>query len=214
MFWIVTLFIINLLCASITRSTEGYIKILSVQGFLLFLVAIFNYKYLFTNEQFLPFCFLAIETLFFKAIAIPLYLNYSLKKTDMYHDKEKQGKRFLSLFIVTCIIIIAFVLTNSPEILGKKIIPLYFGTSIATILTGFWLIVLYKKLVYHMIGYIVIENGILLLSMSIEKEMPLIVNFGVLLDVLVSIIILVFFLVETNKVFQTVNVKYLTNSRE
>jgi len=59
-------------------------------------------------------------------------------------------------------------------------------------------------------GYMMLENGIFLLSLSVAKEMPLVVNIGVLLDVFVCIYILGLFVTKIQSTFEELHVDKLT----
>jgi hydrogenase-4 component E len=54
-------------------------------------------------------------------------------------------------------------------------------------LTGFFIIATRKKLITHIMGYMILENGIFLLSLSAAKEMPFIVNLGVSMDIFIGV---------------------------
>ena len=67
---------------------------------------------------------------------------------------------------------------------------MYFGISLAIIIISLWLITIKHKVISNVIGFITMENGIFLLSLSLAKEMPIIVNLGVLLDLFIAVFIL------------------------
>ena len=58
------------------------------------------------------------------------------------------------------------------------------------------------------------ENGIFLLSLSIAKEMPVIVNLGVLLDLFIAIFILGMLVKEINNEFEDMEVAHLSDLKD
>ena len=58
------------------------------------------------------------------------------------------------------------------------------------------------------------ENGIFLLSLSVAKEMPILVNLGVLLDVFIAVYILGLFVNVINKEFKDLEVSNLSDLKD
>ncbi|MDE6045961.1 MAG: hypothetical protein K2G10_01505, partial [Alistipes sp.] len=72
--------------------------------------------------------------------------------------------------------------------------PVFFGVALYALLSGLILIVLRQRLFAHMVGFLVIENGVFLFSTAIGVEMPFLINIAILLDILMSVLLLgVFF---------------------
>ena len=51
-----------------------------------------------------------------------------------------------------------------------------------------------KRVFAHLVGFLVIENGVFLVSMAIGVELPMLINLAIMLDILISIFILGMFL--------------------
>ena len=180
------LFGLTMLSMSATSRMKSYLKMLSIQGLLLFLIF---YTFM---EQFnaLNFCFLAFETLGVKMIIIPLFIWRIIKKGEIYRDTSPSIPKFYSLVTATIILFSGFIF---PVVLKKMLIntnPLSFGVALSTIIISLFFITIRKKIITGIIGYIMMENGIFLLSLSVEKEMPIIVNMGILLDLFIAVFIL------------------------
>jgi hydrogenase-4 component E len=182
---LVVLFGTTLLFASVTNMLENIIKLLAAQGLLLFLITILN-----TNElNLIHFIFVALETLVFKAVLIPYFLSQMIKKNQVVREVEPRVSNFFSLFTMTLIFGFGFFIAlwsgkNTPDIH-----PLQFGIAFSAMLKGLFIIIANKKLITHLMGYLFLENGIFLLSLSAAREMPYIVSLGVSLDILLSILI-------------------------
>ena len=76
-------------------------------------------------------------------------------------------------------------------------------------MTGLFLIVSRKEIIQHIIGYIVLENAIVLLSFSLGNEMPMAVNAGILLDILISILLFGLFMNRIAKTYKELDIDQL-----
>ena len=65
------------------------------------------------------------------------------------------------------------------------------ASSIMMIMTGLSLMVLRKRAIIQIVGLITLENGIYLLGLLMTEGLPLIVELGVFLDVLIAVVVLV-----------------------
>lgn len=74
-----------------------------------------------------------------------------------------------------------------PNLEGRDVL----ATSMFLIMTGLALIVMRSRAVMQLIGMITMENGIYLLGLIMTEGLPLIIELGVFLDVLIAVVILV-----------------------
>jgi len=207
---LIVLFGLTMLYMAATSRIQAHIKMLSAQGFILFLILFLDDS----KTNFINLVFLSLETLLVKTILIPLFLNKILKKNEVFRDNEPHIPNFYSLVIVSVMLFAGFMISNSDNQLFKHITTLYFGVSISTILISLFLITTRKKIITHVIGYIMMENGIFLLSLSVAKEMPIIVNMGVLLDIFIAVFILGLLINKIKNVFEVLNVCELCDLKD
>lgn len=66
-----------------------------------------------------------------------------------------------------------------------------FAATIMMIMTGLALMVMRKRAILQICGLITLENGIYLLGLIITEGLPLVVELGVFLDVLIAVVVLV-----------------------
>ncbi len=92
--------------------------------------------------------------------------------------------------------------------------PICFGIALSTIIISLWLITIKHKILSNVIEFITMENGIFLLSLSIAKEMPMLVNIGVLLDVFIAIYILGLFVSEINTELGDMEIAHLSDLKD
>ena len=67
----------------------------------------------------------------------------------------------------------------------------FFAATIMMLMTGLALMVMRKRAILQMCGLITLENGIYLLGLIITEGLPLVVELGVFLDVLIAVVVLV-----------------------
>jgi len=197
---LIVLFGLTMLYMAATSRIKAHIKMLSIQGLILFLI-------LFLDEDktnLINLIFLSIETLLVKTILIPLFLTRILNKNEVFRDNEPAS---IMLFA-------GFMISNLHGQGFENVTALYFGVSISTILISLFLITTRKKILTHVIGYIMMENGIFLLSLSVAKEMPVIVSMGVLLDIFIAVFILGFLINKINTAFDELNICELCNLKD
>jgi hydrogenase-4 component E len=168
---------------------EAYVKTLALQGFLLFLLVIIDIK----EINWLNIAFLSLETLVIKAIVIPYFLLTVIRKNEIAREVEPYITQFYSLMFASAIFIFGFVAAFWAAKTNAGIKPLYFGVSIVLIVSSLFLIINRKTIITHILCYMMMENGIFLLSLSVANELPLLVNLGVLLDLFVGVYLFVIF---------------------
>ncbi len=205
---ILIVFTISLLYLSIANRLLSYVKLLAFQGLLLFGVALIELS----EMSVLNLVLILLETIIVKAIAIPVFISYVIKKNKITREAEPFVPNFLSLILVTIIIVATFVI--SYAIKDPNLHKIYFITALSAIFTGLYLIVTRRKIITHVICYVVIENGVFILSMAVGNEMPLLVNLGVLLDVFVSVFLLGIFINKVGDVTSDIDVSELSSLKD
>jgi hydrogenase-4 component E len=84
----------------------------------------------------------------------------------------------------------------------------------ATLAMGFLLLITRLKAITQVIGYLILENGIFLFGILLAEAMPLMVETGVLLDMLVAIFVMGIVMNHINREFSSINTEKLCLLRE
>lgn len=206
----IILFGLTMLYLAATSRLIAHVRLLIVQGVLLFLICCCGFH----HTNLLNFAFLVVETLIVKSIVIPWFLYKVLKKTHSNRDVAANIPHFYCLVISSLILLAGFLVSNYYVSSMKLISPIYFGVSASTIIISLWLITIKHKVLSNVVEFITMENGIFLLSLSVAKEMPMLVNMGVLLDVFIAIYILGLFVNEINREFKDLEVSNLSELKD
>lgn len=202
------LLIITLLYVSIANRIITYVRVLALQGFILFGVTYLQLKDIETWNLVL----IMLETIIFKAVAVPLFISYLIKRNKMTRETEPYLPHFVSLIIVTAIVVVTILLSNSIK--DTHLDKIFFIVSLSTLFTGLYFIASRKKIITHVLGYLIIENGVFVLSLAVGNEMPNLVNLGIMLDVFASVLILGIFLNKIGDVFRDADVDQLSNLKD
>lgn len=198
----------SLLYMSIANRLITYLRILVLQGLILFGTTYLTLTELNTINLLL----IMLETLVFKAIVVPWFINHIIKKNKITREAEPYLPNFLSLIIVTLIIVGAIILASFIK--DTNLDKTFFIVAISTIFTGLYLIISRKKIITHVIGYIVIENGVFVLSLAVGNEIPMLVNLGIMLDIFASVLILGIFFNKIGDVIKDPDVNILSNLKD
>jgi hydrogenase-4 component E len=181
---LVILFAVTLIYFSITERFRIFVNLIIIQGVLLFALAFLELK----TITLATLLFVASETLVFKVIVVPFLLLRIIRRTGVERVFEVALPSFYSLMFVTLGLLVSCVVSFSMHTNPVNLI--YFIVSLFALYTGLFLIISHKKVFSHLMGFLVIENSVLLLSMAIGSQIPMLINIGILLDIFVSVLIL------------------------
>lgn len=185
-----------------------YIKVLAFQGILLFVVAFIQ-----LNEiNPLNLVLILMETIIFKSVAVPLVLAWLLKRNKITREAEPFLPSFLSLLIVTAIVVMTILLVNSIE--DSRMDRIFFVVALSSLFTGIYIIISRRKIITHVMGYLIIENGVFILSLALGSEMPMLVNIGIMMDIFVSVLVLGIFANRIGDTFEEMSVDHLTSLKD
>jgi hydrogenase-4 component E len=201
-------FSISLIYMGVANRLTTYINILAMQGVILFGLSFIELLQI--NP--INLTFILFETIVFKAIAVPVFLNYIIKKNHIVREAQPFVPDFLSVVIITSIILGSFILSN--VLTGVHIQKMFFLVALSALFSGLFIIMTRKKIVTHIMGYLVIENGVFILSLSAGNKMPMLVNSGIMLDIFVSVLVLGVFVNRIGNTFEEMNVDNLTNLKD
>jgi hydrogenase-4 component E len=201
-------FTISLIYISVANRMMTYIRIIAFQGIILFGVAFVEL----IEINVANLVFVLLETIIIKAIAIPMFMKYILDRNRITREQEPFVSNFVSVVIVTVIILGSFFLANA--ITDTHIRKIFFIVALSALFTGLYIIITRRKVLTHVMGFLIIENGVFVLSIAVGSEMPMLVNTGILLDIFVSVILLGIFADKIGDVFEEQDVEQLKNLKD
>ena len=205
---LIILYIITLIYISIVERFRNYSSLIAVQGWLLLGLALLRLHTL----DWMELSFIITETLIFKALIVPGILMRVIKKTGINRISSTGTSQFNSLMLSIAALTISAILTY--YVADQTINMIFFGVALYALLTGLILIVLRSRIFTHMVGFLVIENGVFLFSMAIGVEMPLLINAAIMLDILLSVLMLGLFMTKVDKHIHTDDSDSLTHVKD
>jgi hydrogenase-4 component E len=173
-----------------SRQLERTVKAFAVQSYALAVVAMMAAP---QSEHPRHLWVLAALTVAVKGIAVPIALSGAVRRLRIRHEIEFIVNIPSSLLIAAIGTLGAFALTG--RIFGDAIATLRgaAGAGMATVLVGLLVMLGRRKVITQIIGLLIMENGVILCALGLTLGMPLIVEIGVALDVLVAVQILALF---------------------
>jgi len=201
-------FIMSLFYLAIANRLITYVSVLSFQGFILFGVTFIELS----EINLLNLILILLETIVFKAILVPWFIARLIKRNKITRSTEPYLPNFVSLIITTVIVIITILLANSIK--DPRLDKMFFIVALSSIFIGLYIIASRKKIITHVMGYLIIENGVFVLSLAVGNEMPMLVNLGIMLDIFASVLILGIFLNKIGDVFKEADVDQLNKLRD
>ena len=205
--FLIVVYIITLIYLAKVEMVRSYFSLMGLQGMLLFGLAYFELK----EIVLIQLIIILLETLVFKTIFVPLFLRRITRgKIHRHHSGPVKG--YYSVFIAGIIIVGSFI--TAHLIHDKNLEVKYFTAAISSILIGLFIAINNKDLVTHLIAYLVIENGIFLLSLALGSEMPMFVNSAILLDIFTSVLIMGIFFNRMKDYFQNTDISQLSQLKD
>ena len=180
------LYCLSLLYLATTTRVTAYLKVFVLQSILLFFIVmlpLLNHLSAFT--LILPLTILVV-----KAILIPGYIRrkiiYELEiKKTIEANIQQFNFLLLSVFSMVAVFVSGSFMTK-----GASVDPIPFASAFSSVIIGLYVIIFRKKLIVHVLGFLVMENGIFLLGIAIASEMPFLVEIGMLLDIFVVVFLM------------------------
>jgi len=198
---------LNLLALGTSR-LPALIRAMSVQGVILGVMPILMER---PDWRVL---LVAVATIGGKGLLIPGLLRRAMRTVQIDRELEPLIGFVPSLLLGAGGTIAALALTHLlpllPEHAGSLLVP----GALATVLTGFILLIGRTKAISQVCGYLILENGIYLFGLLLIKAMPLLVEAGVLLDLTVGVFILGIIVDRIQRAFDSLDTRKLTALHE
>ena len=201
-------YIVSLIYLSKIELLKTYVKVLAIQGFIIFFVAIAELK----DASFLHLMFVLVETLLFKAIFVPLFMQRVIKRSGKTKNSGMYIKPYASVLLATIFVAVSFAIVESIHDSHLEI--KYFTAAISSIMIGLYIGINHRDIITHLVSYMIIENGIFLIALALGGEMPILVNSAILLDIFSSILIMGIFLNKIKDYFHSTDDNELTQLKD
>jgi hydrogenase-4 component E len=156
----------------------------------------------------------ALATIAGKGVVIPGLLRRAIRAANIEREIEPFIGFIPSLLLgaggTIAAVALAGALPLLPEHAGSLLVP----GAIASVLTGFILLIGRTKAISQVCGYLILENGIYLFGMLLIRSTPLLVESGILLDVTVGVFVIGIIVDRIQRAFDSLDTRNLTALRE
>ena len=129
-------------------------------------------------------------TLAVKAIALPLLLLRVIRRVGVRREIEEVVPITATLAIAAGIVVLAFHLSSSLGAVRQAITGNALPVGIALTLIGVLVMMSRRTAMTQMVGLFASENGIFFTAMAVSQGMPLIIEIGVVLDVILGALVM------------------------
>ena len=206
---------LNLMALGSSR-IPSLIRAMSVQGVVLGVMPLLI-EHLFGWGALLhawPVLLVAVATVVVKGVVIPRLLNRAMRAANIDRDMEPLIGYVPSILLGAGGTIAAMALARSlpllPEHAGSLLVP----GALASVLTGFVLLIGRTKAISQVCGYLILENGIYLFGLLLIHATPLLVEAGILLDLTVGVFVIGIIVDHIQRAFDSLDTRKLTVLRE
>lgn len=153
-------------------------------------------------------------TLLLKVGLIPWVLHRLIKRLDVRWDIETLINIPSTMLVGIVLVVFAFNLALPISRLSTSITPGTLGIALACILLSFMMMITRSKAVPQVIGFLSMENALFFAATSATYGMPMVVELGIALDVLVGVFILGVFMFQIREQFESLDISHLENLKE
>lgn len=179
------LFCLTLIYLAVTTRLSAYVLILVLQGVLVAGVHTLAFFHDFAWSH----VAVAAGVLLVRTFLIPTYIVKIMRDLDMRHGDNTRRYHPGFLIQMAAVIVGAFVLSHQlSRLTPVNVVPL--GAAIAGLAAGGLLIVRRRLLLAHVVGFLIIENGLFLLGLGVQAEMPWTIELAGFLDLFVLIFLM------------------------
>ncbi|MFQ5686486.1 MAG: NADH-quinone oxidoreductase subunit K [Candidatus Scalindua sp.] len=204
-FSLILLFELTLIIMAFTERVKRFLTMLIAQGVLLFVIAYLQLKHINT----LYLVFILTETIIMKGLFVPLFLNQMRKRNKFDRLAHSKVSTFVTVIAISAAIVSGFLLSNDNHLHAK-----FLSASIASIITGIYFVMIHRNIFTHLVGYLIMENGVFLFSLAVGSEMPMLVNTTILLDIFVGVLVLGIFVNRVSDMFEKMHVDDLAQLKD
>lgn len=149
-----------------------------------------------------------------KVVALPWFLHWLIRKLNVQWDIEAMINIPVQMLVGIVLVIFAFNLAAPISEIAGTITKSTLGIATATILLSFLMMITRRKAVSQVIGFLAMENGLFFAATSATYGMPMVVELGILFDVLVGSLVFGVFFFHIRETFESLDIHHLEKLKE
>ena len=192
------------------RRIVSLVNLLAVQGALLFVATLLLAWRTGQHHLYVS----AGLTLALKVIFLPWLLHRLIRRLQVYWDTEPLLNIPGTMLIGVLVVVFSFGLAQPISALASTATRSSIGIAVAVVLLSFVTMITRRKAMSQVVGFLSMENGLFFGAMSATYGMPMIVEFGVALDVLVAVLVLGVFFFQIREQFDSLDLHHFESLKE
>ncbi|HTL75508.1 MAG TPA: formate hydrogenlyase [Casimicrobiaceae bacterium] len=153
-------------------------------------------------------------TLLLKVFLLPWLLYRMVRKLDVRWEFEGLVNIPATMLIGIVLVVFAFNLALPISRLASTVTRSTLGIAIASVMLSFLMMIVRRKAIPQVIGFLAMENGLFFAATSATYGMPMVVELGIALDVLVGMLILGVFFFQIRERFDSLDLSHLEQLRD
>jgi len=158
--------------------------------------------------------FSALLTLLLKVLVLPWLLHRLIDRLNIRWDVETLVNIPTTMLVGIVLVIISFNLALPISQLAGTITRSTLGIAMASVLISFLMMITRRKAVPQVIGFLAMENGLFFAATSTTYGMPMVVELGIALDVLVGTFIFGIFFFQIRETFDSLDIHHLEKLKD
>ncbi|NQU63506.1 MAG: hydrogenase [SAR324 cluster bacterium] len=206
---ILMLLFLSVLLAFASSRILTMIKVISFQGIAVSIVPILQHHD--PSASALIFGFLMMTV---RGLVIPGLLYFAVRKIAVKREIEPLIGYHLSIFAGLVLIIFSVFISSKFQLPVNNSSLLTMPAAITILVGGLFLLMARNKAITMLIGYMMLENGIYIIGASFSKSTHHVVEFVILLDVLVGVMIMGIVLYNIKRTFDDIDTNHLRNLKD
>lgn len=156
----------------------------------------------------------AALTLVLKVIILPWILHRLIRKLNIKWDVETLFNIPTTMLVGIALVVFAFNLAAPISLMAGTITKSSLGIAMACVLLSFLMMITRSKAIPQVIGFLAMENGLFFAATSATYGMPMVVELGIALDVLVGMFILGIFVFQIRETFDSLDLKHMEKLKD
>ncbi len=153
-------------------------------------------------------------TLALKVVALPWLLHRLIRKLDVRWEFESLINIPTTMLIGIVLVVFSFNLALPIAQLADTVTRATLGIALACVMLSFLMMITRRKAIPQVIGFLSMENGLFFAATSATYGMPMVVELGIALDVLVAMLILGVFFFQIREQFDSLDLQHMEKLKE
>lgn len=196
-----------------TSRLDNCVRAIALQGATLALLPLMLWSGDSLDGRFVHHALISAGAFIVKGLLIPFLLFQAIREANVRREAEPFISLHVSVFIAVVLVGVSFWLATVQILPQSAPTTLLVPGAFAALMLGFLVLVGRRKAITQVVGYLMLENGIFIFAQTLLKEIPFVVELGILLDLLVGVLVMGVIINHISREFDHIDVTMLDRLR-